>query len=110
MTATKTKPKKNTAIVKETSPYADYAMYSAQLEALEALRKDAGVAILAELDREGVKSKETDWGTYTAAIRTTYAYSEKVTDLEKKVRRLKEDEVDAGTATVSKETKFITLR
>ena len=78
-----------------------FAKLQGQIKELEGKRDQMKADIVEAMTTEGTTKQETEWGTFTVAARRNYKYSQKVSDLNDKVKLLKIKEEENGTAKVS---------
>lgn len=81
--------------------YKEYAKLDAQIKALEAKKQEMRLSIVKGLEKQGIESEVTKFGTFTVAEKKTYTYSDKITALAEKVKLAKIREEDKGIATAS---------
>ena len=76
----------------------EYREIEALYKDVEAKRATVRTAIVEMLKVEGVRKAETDYGTFTVGSREVWTYTEKVKNLEEKVKIAKQKEQQKGTA------------
>ena len=86
----------NTELFKQ---YRDVKM---KISSLEDEAKVLNSAILGELQKAGKDKEEFDFGKFSVATRNNYKYTEKVEEMEEKVKLAKLKEVEKGIATNNK--------
>lgn len=78
--------------------YAQLATVQAQKAVLEAQEKALKLEILTDMEEKGESTMTNEYGKFTVSHRTSYTYSEKVQELEEKVKVAKVKEVQKGIA------------
>ncbi len=87
--------------------YKEYAKLETQIKELELKKEAMRGIILKELEKQGVISEITKYGTFSRASRTSYKYSDKVAALVEKVKLAKIREEEKGLAQASSTTYLV---
>lgn len=64
----------------------------------EQVYKNLSAQMIEEMQKQGIKKEETEYGKFTISQRTTYQFSPAVTALEEKVKLAKAKEINNGKA------------
>ena len=91
------------------SIFVKYAELDANIKALEEERVALKPQVIEEIKKSGAEKVESDFGNFTIASKTTFAYSSKVVEAETKLKTLKKKEEADGTAK-AKVTEFLYFR
>lgn len=75
-----------------------YATLRAKIEVLQNEESELKAQILEDLQKQKLDKVVSDYGKFTVASRKSYKYSQKVIDLEEKVKIAKDKEVLKGIA------------
>lgn len=75
-----------------------YAALRSKIEALQNEELELKAEILEYLQKQKLEKVESDYGKFTVASRRNYKYSDRVAELEEKVKMAKDKEVQKGIA------------
>lgn len=64
-------------------------------------------SIVEEMQNNSLEKIQNDFGKFTIAKRLTYSYSDKVSELEEKVKIAKHKEIEKGVAKVKNTTSYL---
>ena len=81
--------------------YKEFVKAEAACKAAEEKKDALRAAIVAEMQKNKVTKEETDFGTFTVAVKTNWKYTEKVAKLKEAVKLQEVKEQNSGKATPS---------
>ncbi len=80
--------------------YKEYAVLKAEQHLLEDKISEVNKKIVEDMASRETSESDTVWGKFTIATKKRYEYSDKVADLEERVKLAKLDEQERGKAKV----------
>jgi len=83
-----------------------YAALRAKREALEAEEAEMKSLIVEDMQKNSLDKIESEFGMFTVCVKTSYKYTDKVKELEEKVKLAKIKEEEQGKAKAS-ETSYL---
>lgn len=86
-----------------------YAELRAEIKGLETRESDLKMEIVKEMEAESLDKVESDYGNFTIGRRKTWSYSDKVAQIEEKLRIQRFTEQEKGIAK-SSETPYLIFK
>lgn len=91
----------------KTKLFQEYVYIKNEIAKLQEKESAIKSSIIEEMQKNSLDKIESDFGKFTVAQRLSYTYSDKVSDLEEKVKIAKHKEVEKGVAKIKSTTNYI---